>query len=79
VLILLGTLCSQSTVLATAVMALGRFTILFAGRDQRLPRRGGFAALLTFIISVNIPAPLSTGSRSPGGLGPRLRGGESRR
>jgi len=31
VLILLGTLCSQSTVLATAVMALVGFTILFAG------------------------------------------------
>jgi uncharacterized membrane protein YccC len=58
-LISLGTLCSQSTVVATAVMALVGFTILFAGVINGYLAAGGFAALLTFIISVNIPAPLS--------------------
>src|SRR5258707_8216974 len=60
VLIFLGTLSSQSTVVATAVMALVGFTILFAGVINGYLAAGGFAALLTFIISVNIPAPLST-------------------
>jgi uncharacterized membrane protein YccC len=60
VLISLGTLCSQSTVVATVVMALVGFTVLFAGVINGYLAAGGFAALLTFIISVNIPAPLST-------------------
>jgi uncharacterized membrane protein YccC len=59
VLISLGTLCSQNTVVATAVMALVGFTILFAGVINGYLAAGGFAALLTFIISVNIPASLS--------------------
>src|SRR6478609_8861849 len=59
VLISLGTLCSQSTLAATAVMAVVGFTVLFAGVINGYLAAGGFAALLTFIISVNIPAPLS--------------------
>jgi uncharacterized membrane protein YccC len=59
VLISLGTLCSQSTVVATVVMALVGFAVLFAGVINGYTASGGFAALLTFIISVNIPAPLS--------------------
>jgi uncharacterized membrane protein YccC len=58
-LISLGTLCSQSPAAATAVMALVGFTVLFAGVINGYLAAGGFAALLTFIISVNIPAPLS--------------------
>ncbi|HEV7459023.1 MAG TPA: FUSC family protein [Solirubrobacteraceae bacterium] len=59
VLISLGTLCSQSTVVATVVMGLVGFAVLFAGVINGYTASGGFAALLTFIISVNIPAPLS--------------------
>ena len=60
VLISLGTLCSQNTAIAVAAMAVVGFTILFAGVINGYLAAGGFAALLTFIISVNIPAPLST-------------------
>lgn len=59
VLISLGTLCSQSTLAATVVMALVGFIVLFAGVINGYVAAGGFAALLTFILSVNIPAPVS--------------------
>src|SRR5712691_9037316 len=45
VLISLGTLCSQSPVVATAVMALVGFTVLFAGVINGYFAAGGFAAL----------------------------------
>jgi uncharacterized membrane protein YccC len=59
VLIPLGTLCSQSPVLGAAVMAAVGFTILFAGVINGYLAAAGFPALLTFIISVNVRAPVS--------------------
>ena len=59
VLITLGTLCSRSTLVATVATAAIGFTILYAGVISGYFAAGAFAALLSFIISVNIPAPLS--------------------
>ncbi|MEA2128157.1 MAG: hypothetical protein QOJ85_1048 [Solirubrobacteraceae bacterium] len=58
-LISLGTLCSQSPAAATAVMAVVGFVILFSGVINRYLAAGSFAALVTFIISVNVPVPAS--------------------
>jgi uncharacterized membrane protein YccC len=58
-LISLGTLCSRSPTAATAVMAVVGFVVLFSGVINRYVAAGSFAALLTFIISVNVPAPPS--------------------
>jgi uncharacterized membrane protein YccC len=58
-LISLGTLCSRSHVAAAGVMAVVGFTILFSGVINRHIAAGSFAALLSFIISVNVPAPPS--------------------
>jgi uncharacterized membrane protein YccC len=59
VLIPLGTLCSQSSVLGAAVMAAVAFTILFAGVINGHLAAAGFPALLTYILSVNVRAPAS--------------------
>ena len=58
-LISLGTLCSRSPAAAAAVMAVVGFVILFSGVINRYLAAGSFAALLSFIISVNVPAPPS--------------------
>ena len=58
-LISLGTLCSRSPAAAAAVMAVVGFVILFSGVINRYFAAGSFAALLSFIISVNVPAPPS--------------------
>ncbi len=59
VLIPLGTLCSEMPVVATAAMAAVGFTILFSGLINGFFAAGGFAALLAFILSTNVPAPVS--------------------
>jgi uncharacterized membrane protein YccC len=59
VLISLGTLCSRSPAAAAAVTAVVGFLILFSGVINRDLAAGSFAALLSFIISVNVPAPPS--------------------
>jgi uncharacterized membrane protein YccC len=58
-LISLGTLCSRSTAAGASVTALVGFTILFAGLINRYFAAGAFAALLSFIIAVNVPASAS--------------------
>jgi uncharacterized membrane protein YccC len=58
-LISVGTLCSRSPVAGAAVMAVVGFTILFAGLINRYFAAGAFAALLSLILAVNIPAPSS--------------------
>jgi uncharacterized membrane protein YccC len=58
-LISLGTLCSRSPTAAAAAMAVVGFVILFSGVINRYFAAGSFAALLSFIISVNVPAPPS--------------------
>ncbi len=59
VLISIGTLCSRSPWAAAAITAVLGFTILFAGLINRYFAAGAFAALLSLILAVNIPAPLS--------------------
>ena len=59
VLISIGTLCSRTPWAAAAVTAFLGFTILFAGLINRYFAAGAFAALLSFILAVNIPAPPS--------------------
>ncbi len=58
-LISLGTVCSRSPIAAAAVMAVVGFTILFSGLINRYLAAGSFAALLSLILAVNIPAPPS--------------------
>jgi uncharacterized membrane protein YccC len=58
-LISLGTLCSRSPAAGASVTAVVGFTILFAGLINRYFAAGAFAALLSFILAVNIPAPPS--------------------
>lgn len=55
-LICLGTVCSRSPAAGAAVMAVVAFIILFAGLINRFFATGAFAALLSFILSVNVPA-----------------------
>jgi len=59
VLISLGTLCSRSPTAAAVAMAVVGIVILFSGVINRYFAAGSFAALLSFIISVNVPAPPS--------------------
>ena len=56
VLIAVGTLCSQSTLLATVAMALVAFAILFAGVLDDYVAAARTAALLTFVLPVMLPA-----------------------
>jgi uncharacterized membrane protein YccC len=58
-LIALGTVCSRSAVASACTMALVGFAILFSGLINRYFAAGAFAALLCFILSVNLPAPTS--------------------
>jgi uncharacterized membrane protein YccC len=67
VLILIGTLCSNSPVLATVVMAVVGFVVLFGGIINSYFAAGTNAALLSFILSVMVPADASdTPSRLTG-------------
>jgi len=56
VLIALGTLCSQSTALATVAMALVAFAILFAGVLEDYVAAAHAAAMLTFVLPVMVSA-----------------------
>lgn len=58
-LISLGALCSRSSAAGASVMAVVGFAILFAGLINRFFAAGAFAALLSFILAVNIPAQSS--------------------
>jgi uncharacterized membrane protein YccC len=57
--IVVGTLCSQNAWLATAVMAVFGFVILFSGVINGYFAAAGTSALLTFILPVTIAAPAS--------------------
>jgi uncharacterized membrane protein YccC len=59
VLILIGTLCSQSPVLATVVMAVVGFVVLFGGIINGYFAAGMNAALLSLILAVMVPADAS--------------------
>ena len=65
--ITLGTLCSRDALLAAGAMAVVGFAILFSGAINGYFAAASSAALLTFILSVTIRAPLSA-------LGGRLEG-----
>jgi uncharacterized membrane protein YccC len=58
-LIALGTVCSRSIVAGVAATAVVGFVVLFSGLVNRYFAAGGFAALLCFILSVNVPAATS--------------------
>ncbi len=66
-LIAIGTLCSRSTLLATAAMALVGFAILFAGVLDDYVAAARTAALLTFVLPVMVPAGAAA-------IAPRLAG-----
>ena len=55
-MIVVGTLCSQSTWMAAAAMALVGFTILFAGVLNDYVAAAYAAAMLTFVLPVMVPA-----------------------
>ena len=57
--VVLGTLCSRNAWLAAGAMALVGFAILFSGVINGYFAAGGTAAMLTFVLPVTIPAPLS--------------------
>ena len=56
VLIPIGTLCSQSPVLAATVMAVVGFVVLFSGIINGYTAAGATPALLSFVIAVMVPA-----------------------
>jgi uncharacterized membrane protein YccC len=56
VLIPIGTLCSQSPLLATIVMAVVSFVVLFSGIINAYIAAGTNAALLSFVLAVMVPA-----------------------
>jgi uncharacterized membrane protein YccC len=58
-LIAIGTVCSRSVLAGACAMALVGFAVLFSGLLNRYFAAGAFAALLCFILSVNVPAPAS--------------------
>ncbi len=66
-LISIGTVCSRAPWAAAAVTAVIGFTILFAGLINRYFAAGAFAALLSLILAVNIPA-------APSAIPARLEG-----
>jgi uncharacterized membrane protein YccC len=67
--IVLGTLCSQNDWLAAGAMAVVGFTILFSGAINGYFAAAATSALLTFILPVTIPAPLSEVPARLGGWG----------
>lgn len=66
-LVALGTACSGNAWLAAAAMAVVGFLILFSGVINGYFAAGGTAAVLVFVLSVAVPAPVSA-------IGPRLVG-----
>ena len=68
-LIALGTACSRSAIASTCAMAVVGFAILFSGLINRYLAAGSFAALLCFILSLNVPAPAVGDPRTLRGLG----------
>jgi uncharacterized membrane protein YccC len=67
VLIVLGTLCSRNPWVAAGAMAVVGFVILFSGVINGYFAAGGTAAMLTFVLPVNLPA-------SPAVIPARLEG-----
>jgi uncharacterized membrane protein YccC len=59
VFITIGTLCSRNPWLGAAAMAVVGFIVLFSSVIGPYFAAGGFAALLTFILPVNLPAAAS--------------------
>ena len=59
ILVPLGTACSGSAWLAAAAMAVVGFAILFSGVINGYFAAGGTAAVLVFVLSVSVPAPVS--------------------
>ena len=59
VLVAAGTLCSANPWLAAAAMGVAGFVILFCGTINGYFAAGGTAAILAFVLSVAMPAPLS--------------------
>jgi uncharacterized membrane protein YccC len=66
-LVALGTACSGNAWLAAGAMAVVGFVILFSGVINGYFAAGGTAAVLVFVLSVSVPAPVSA-------IGPRLAG-----
>ena len=59
ILVPLGTACSGNAWLAAAAMAVVGFVILFSGVINGYFAAGGTAAVLVFVLSVSVPAPVS--------------------
>ncbi len=59
VLVTLGTACSGNAWLAAGAMAVVGFLILFSGVINGYFAAGGTAAVLVFVLSVTVPAPVS--------------------
>jgi uncharacterized membrane protein YccC len=57
--VVLGTVCSQNTWLASSAMAVVGFAVLFSGAINGYFAAAGTSALLTFVLPVTIAAPLS--------------------
>jgi hypothetical protein len=66
-LIVLGTLCSRNPRVAAAAMAVVGFAVLFCAVISGYYVAGGTAAMLTFVLPVNLPA-------SPSVIPSRLEG-----
>jgi uncharacterized membrane protein YccC len=66
-LLCLGTLCSRSTVLATAAMLVVGFAVIFAGVFDGYVAAAQRGAILVFTLAVMVPA-------DPSAIGPRLAG-----
>ena len=72
VLVSLGTACSGNAWLAAGAMAVVGFLILFSGVINGYFAAGGTAAVLVFVLSVTVPAPVSADRLAAGRLGPGL-------
>ena len=59
VLVTVGTLCSGNAWLAAVAMLVAGFLILFSGVINGYFAAGGTAAVLVFVLSVTVPAPVS--------------------
>ena len=72
-LVALGTACSGNAWLAAGAMAVVGFVILFSGVINGYFAAGGTAAVLVFVLSVSVPAPVSAiaGCGWPAGAWPR--------
>jgi uncharacterized membrane protein YccC len=67
VLVLLGTLCSQSTVAATTVMALVAFVVVYLGALGGYFAAAGVTLILAFVLAATLPASIDdVGAREAG-------------